>query len=93
MKRRKLADILNEETILNEGLFVNFLSNVLKVLYSSKTKEIIQKIEPANKELAKRMSSLKNASEQVDKMLKDPEVQQMLKNYNIDIKSLPRIKN
>jgi uncharacterized protein YjgD (DUF1641 family) len=93
MKKRKLSDILNEETLLNEGLFVNFLSSVLKVLYSSKTKEIINKIEPANKELAKRMSSLKNASEEVDKMLKDPEVQRMLKNYNIDIKSLPRIKN
>ena len=94
MNKTKLANLLKEKkkTVINEGLFVNTLAQILKFFYSNKTKDIIKQIEPMNKNLAQSLGELKQATEKVDLLLKDPKIQQMLKSYNIDVSELPRPK-
>ena len=94
MNKTKLANLLKEKkkTVINEGLFVNTLAQILKFFYSNKTKDIIKQIEPMNKNLAQSLDELKQATEKVDLLLQDPKIQQMLKSYNIDVSELPRPK-
>lgn len=97
MKKTKLSSLIkktkiSQKQVLKEGLINKAVAGILKIIYTGKVKEITNKIEPINKQLAINLEQLENNIKSLNELLDDPKAIEVFKKYGVDITQLPRIK-